>query len=263
MVTAEGRFETLKRSYQCYLDQTYPNRELLILTDGSDEYKWNISKLVEGRDDVRKIYLKAKKGEYTLGGLRNIAVGCCTGDLWMQWDDDDFNAPERIAVQYSFLARRPNAMLCFLGDQLHYYFDKKILYWNNWWWYQSGGMKKYGLIPGTIMAYKKNFPYKYPSSGQFARAAEDSVLTNWMCDNMPSSVEILTEFGYLYMYSFHGKNVWDVEHHINISMNRSLYIDYMIKHRERICRTLKYLNLADEVQVMGRDGLAFTYRCGE
>ena len=263
MVTAGGRFDYLKRSYQCYLDQTYPNRELVIINEGPDEYQWAISKLVEGRTDVRKVFLHAEKREYTLGGLRNVAVACCHGDLWMQWDDDDFNAPERIAVQYSHIARCPQCRVCFLGDQLHFYFDTNELYWENWWWYQSGGLKKYGLIPGTIMAYKKDFPYKYPSSGQFARAAEDSVLTNRYCDERPGQVEIMSEFGYMQIYSFHGKNVWDVQHHQGISKNRGVYVDYLIKHRERVSRTLRYMNFPGEIKVMGRDGLAFSYRCDE
>lgn len=259
MVTAAGRLEPLKRSYQCYLDQTYPNRELVIVNEGPEEYQWEISKLVEGRPDVRKVFLNAKQREYTLGGLRNVAIACSHGELWTQWDDDDFNCPERIAVQYSYMARHPNCRVSFLGDQLHFYFDTNEMYWENWWWYQSGGLKKFGLIPGTIMAYQ-GLPYKYPSFGQFARAAEDSVLTNRVCDERSSEVEILSEFGYMQVYSFHGKNVWDVQHHQGISQYRSVYVDYLIKHRDRICRTLNYMKFPGEIKVMGRDGLAFTYK---
>lgn len=260
MVTAANRLETLKLSYRCYLDQTYPNRELIILNEGPEEYQKQISDLVAGRDDVRKHFLKAKLGEYTLGGLRNVAVALATGDIWMQWDDDDFNAPERIATQYSFFARRPHLLACFLGDQLHYYYDKKEVYWERWMEFQSGGIKKYGLIPGTIMACKKEFPFKYPSSGVFARAAEDSVLTTRLCDTKPSQVEVMSDFGYMQIYSFHGKNVWDVEHHLQISKNRSAFTSFLVKYREQICRTLKYMNFEGEIKVMGRDGVAFVYR---
>jgi glycosyltransferase involved in cell wall biosynthesis len=259
LVTADGRLETFRRSYQCYLDQTYPNRELVIVNEGPASYQNEISQIVDGRPDVKKHFFLVKKGDYTLGGLRNISVALCTGDLWMQWDDDDFNAPERIATQYSFLAKNKQASVCFLGDQLHYYYSNNHLYWDNWKWYDGGNQDKYSLIPGTIMAYKKGFQYKYPSSGSFARAAEDSVLTNQYSDEKPNEIVILSEFGYLHIYSFHGTNVWDEEHHLQISKRRSVCVDYMIKNRDRICRTLKYMKFPGEVQVMGREGLAFVW----
>jgi glycosyltransferase involved in cell wall biosynthesis len=96
MVTANGRFETFIRAARCYADQTYPNRELVVVNEGTKEYQRQIAEHLAGRDDVRLIFLD---GKYTLGGLRNIAIRLCQGPLFCQWDDDDFNSPERLALQ--------------------------------------------------------------------------------------------------------------------------------------------------------------------
>lgn len=255
MVTDTGRFDILKRSYQCYVDQTYVNRELVIVTDGSSEYKDCITNLVSDRNDVRLVFLD---GKYTLGALRNISVGLSHGGMFVQWDDDDFNAPARLAVQCAYLLKHPKARMCFLGDQLHYYFATRHLYWNNW-EKHSGGYKKFGLIPGTILAYTDGFSYRYPSSGEHAAAGEDSVMTGYICETHGEEVLILKNYGYLHVYSFHGKNVWDMEHHLEISKKRSLLRRDLIKHRELVSRTLDYMQLDERIDVVGMDGLAFTW----
>lgn len=255
LVAGPERFECFQRSYRCYLDQTYSNRELVIVNDGPPAYQRQLADHVQGRSDVRLVFLN---NHYRLGALRNIAIGLCFGDLWVQWDDDDFNMPERLAIQCSHLLRHPHARACFLTEQLHYYFATRQLYWNNW-RRVSGGYKKYGLIPGTIMAYKEGLPVRYPAVGDFAGAGEDSVMTTAWCRRNERQILLLSGCGHLYIYSFHGKNVWDVDHHLAISKVRGESCDFLQKHRSFITRTLDYMKFDAVVSVMGNDGLAFTY----
>lgn len=255
MVTAAGRLDQFERSLRCYQDQTYPNRELVIVNEGPPEYQKQIAARVQDRSDVRLVFLN---GRYTLGALRNISVGLSFGDLWVQWDDDDFNMPQRLAVQARFLLRQPKAKVCFLSDQLHYYFPTQQLFWNNW-KIHSGGQKRFGAIPGTVLA-RRDFSFRYPSSGDWARAGEDSVMVGDVCRVDQSQLSLLSDHGYLQIYSFHGKNVWDVEHHLKISEVRGMPRSYMIRHRELLSQTLKYMDFAESVSVMGSDGLAFIWR---
>lgn len=255
LVTAAGRFDYFRRSVQCYIDQTYPNRELVVVNEGPREYQQQIANHLKGRDDVRLIFLD---GKYSLGALRNISIGLCFGDLFVQWDDDDYNAPERLAVQYAYLKRHPAAKVCYLTDQLHYYFTTKRLYWNDWSAFHSGGRKEYSLIPGTIMAYRSGFNVRYPTTGHHCSAGEDSILALGLLED-EDSVLLLNGVGYLHMYTFHGKNVWDVEHHMKISKERSLTAQHILAHRDRVAATLDYLNLDGPVLVTGREGLAFTH----
>lgn len=255
LVTANGRFDYFRRSCQCYFDQTYPNRELVVVNEGSRQYQEQIASFLANRSDVRLIFLD---GKYTLGSLRNISIALSHGDVFVQWDDDDFNTPERIALQFSHLRNHPRARVCYLTDQLHYYFTNKRLFWNDWWEFHSGGRKEYSLIPGTIMAYKEGFSMRYPSSGANCRAGEDSVLAYDLL-KQEDNVLLLHGYGHMQMYTFHGSNVWDLEHHMKISRERSLPSSHLIKYRHKICETLDYLRLDGPIKVTGREGLAFIY----
>lgn len=254
MVTADGRFDYARESYRCYVNQTYPNKELVIITDSEQEYKNQISEMTTGREDVRLVFLT---GKHTLGSLRNASISLMEGDLFVQWDDDDFNMPDRLMVQYAALSKT-DKRVSYLGDQLHYYFPTQQLYWENWWEYHSNYSIRYGLIPGTIMAYRENFAARYPSSGKYAKAGEDSVLSDILC--VKNQITILKNKGYMQMYSYHGKNVWDIKHHLGLSKMRSHDVQFMNFHKEQICSVLKYMNFSPIVKVMGREGLAFTYK---
>lgn len=255
LVTGNGRFEYLKKSVRCYDSQLYPNRELVIVNEGPKSYQDQIVEYIGDREDVRYVFLD---GWYSLGALRNISIALCHGDLFVQWDDDDFNTPERLVVQYNHLSKHQTAKVCFLSDQLHYYFDTNYLFWENWAEFCSGGHAKFSLIPGTIMAWKESFHGRYPSAGPWCSAGEDSVLAYNLCED-ESQVALLPDYGYMQVYSYHGKNVWDVNHHLNISRERAMNCTFMLRHRERICATIDFLKLEGTIKVMGREGLAFTH----
>lgn len=249
----------VRRSVQCYLDQTYPNKELVVVNEGPKEYQEEMDTWFSGlgRSDIRPVWLN---GEYTLGALRNISMGVCRGDYICQWDDDDFCMPFRLSSQYSHLSNTPDANVCYLGDQLHFYFSTGELYWDNWKRYHSGNRLCYSLIPGTLMA-ARDLGVRYPSSGKDAKAGEDSVFSNRLISAMQDQIAILSGMGYMHVYSYHGDNqVYDLTHHNHISKCRSQPRVDVVRHRNQICDTIDYLNLPGEVRVMCRDGLVFTHR---
>jgi glycosyltransferase involved in cell wall biosynthesis len=254
LVTSKGRFEFFKKSVDCFFYQTYKNKQLVIVNEGDKEYQEKIKDYVQGKDNVKLILLD---GYYSLGSLRNISIALCDGDLFVQWDDDDFNSPERLSIQFNVLLKNNKAKICYFGDQLHYYFDKNMLFWENWDMYCSWGNIQYCLIPGTIMAWKNKFEHRYPSAGSFCKAGEDSELAKKIQDD---EIVLLKDFGYTNIYSYHGNNVWDIEHHMNISKKRSMMCDHLLMNKKNICRTLDKVNIADNIKIMGREGLAFIYK---
>lgn len=251
LVTAKGRFDYFQRSYRCYIEQTYPNRELVIVNEGPVEYQQQIAEHVKGRSDIRLIFLD---GKYTLGTLRNISIAVSQGEIFVQWDDDDFNMPERLFRQYHWLASSQKKA-CFLSSQLQYFFPTQELYLTNWAKYGGGnGQMKFSLIPGTIMAYKDGFEFFYPSRTH----GEDSILATEICDTHQAT--LLAGAAHLNVYSFHGKNVYDVNHHRYISQCRSCYAAEVFEMKREIIEALDYFNFAPEVKVVGRDGQAFLYQ---
>lgn len=263
MVTAKGRLDHVKRSLKCYLDQSYPNKELVIVNEGPPEYQSDIDSLVQGRSDVRTVWLS---GEYTLGALRNIAVALSEGELICQWDDDDFCTPQRLSSQYSFMQSHPQCKVCYLSDQLHYYFNDRCLYWDNWKAYASNGIKRCALIPGTLMAYKhlwNDWQVRYPSGGKYAKAGEDTYLADSFLARSEEAVMLLSGKGYMHVYSHHGTNqVFDLKHHRAISDMRSQKREVVIEHKSQIISSLNYYNFG-KVKVMCRDGLVFTHGGGD
>lgn len=70
----------------CFISQTYPNRELIIINDQPNiEYYCDISGV--------KIYNLDKRFK-SLGAKRNYAMSKCSGDFVLITDDDDLYYPE-------------------------------------------------------------------------------------------------------------------------------------------------------------------------
>jgi glycosyltransferase involved in cell wall biosynthesis len=91
------------------VEQTYRPRELLIINDGEERVGLEA-------DNIREIRIE-KVTERTLGDLRNLALELAYGEWVIQWDDDDWYAPDRIERQMR--AMRPGVAV-FLGDIIHY-----------------------------------------------------------------------------------------------------------------------------------------------
>lgn len=259
LVTAAGRFHHVQRSVKCYLNQTYSNKELIVVNEGPVEYQSKMDEWFEliGRLDIRPIWLS---GKYTLGALRNISMAMANGEYFCQWDDDDFCMPYRLAAQYSKLSNTPNAKICYLSDQLHFYFPTGELYWDNWKKYHSGNVLSHSLIPGTILS-ERDIGIRYPSFGEKASAGEDSVFSDRLIEKMKDHICLLSGMGYMHMYSFHGTNqVYNAEHHSNISKFRCQNRSDVIRCRNQICEIINHLELPGEVKIMCRDGLVFTHK---
>jgi glycosyltransferase involved in cell wall biosynthesis len=254
MVTAAGRLEYAKRSIQCFVDQTYPNKELVIVNEGPVEYQHQIEATLNGTP-ARVIWLR---GKYTLGELRNISIYAASGDIICQWDDDDFSFPTRLTAQYSRL-KRAGAAAAYLTNQLHYYFGSSRLYWDDWRVFGSDAQYHNTLIPGSVMTYR-HLPFRYPEQGAFCRAGEDSVMLHELTSHVPrDKVLQINDMGWMHVYSQHGCNqVYGFDHHNDISTLRSHKIEYILQHRDDIETALNYFKFG-KVHVMSRKGVAFEY----
>ncbi|HYI13238.1 MAG TPA: glycosyltransferase [Thermoanaerobaculia bacterium] len=82
----------LPLALECFRQQTYPRRELIVVDDGTD----SVEDLVRGEPDVRYIRLKRR---LTIGAKRNLACREARGEIIAHWDDDDWYGPTRLAVQ--------------------------------------------------------------------------------------------------------------------------------------------------------------------
>ncbi len=142
----------------------------------------------------------------TLGELRNLAVKLAKYPLVCQWDDDDLYHPRRLEIQYAYLKIK-NADFCFLTDQLHLFQEEHLLYWDDW----NAESPPLNLIQGTLMG-KKQLLGQYPA---LSRGEDTPVVMDLVrCGH---KIAALGGMGWIYIYIYTGKNVWDKEHHMAIS----------------------------------------------
>jgi glycosyltransferase involved in cell wall biosynthesis len=87
-----NRRRFVPQSLQYYLQQDYPNRELIIIDDGTDA----IEDLTEGMSGVRYVRLPSRT---SIGAKRNLACRQAQGEIIAHWDDDDWYSPDRLRYQ--------------------------------------------------------------------------------------------------------------------------------------------------------------------
>lgn len=183
MVTGkcEQREWLARGAVRCFEMQTHPAKELIIVNQGGRP-------VCSGHPDVREIIVPPEC-RTTLGDLRNIGLAAASGEWVMLWDDDDWHAPERMAVQVAH-ARKDAAVL--LQSQIRYDFTSHTAFV-----YRAGSG-----IDGTLM-HHRDVAFKYPSE----RRGEDTAFLR----NFKHRETIANDAG-LFVRLFHGANTWDARH---------------------------------------------------
>lgn len=87
-----NRRHFVERSIGLFLAQDYPHRELVVVDDGEDD----VSDLVRPHADVHHLRLPRRT---TIGEKRNLVARDTEGEVLVQWDDDDWYGPARLARQ--------------------------------------------------------------------------------------------------------------------------------------------------------------------
>lgn len=75
-----------------FLAQDYPNKELIVIDDGTDR----VRDVIEGVANVHYVHLARRA---SIGSKRNLACRQARGEIIAHWDDDDWYAPNRLRYQ--------------------------------------------------------------------------------------------------------------------------------------------------------------------
>jgi glycosyltransferase involved in cell wall biosynthesis len=127
--------------------QDYPNRELIILDDGTDP----VRDLVP--DDLRIRYYLID-GKLTVGHKRNLACQEAVGEIILHWDDDDWASDRRLSYQVESLISS-RSEICGL-DRIYFFDLDSAQAWE--YVYKGEGNWIYG---GTL-CYTKEFWSRNP-----------------------------------------------------------------------------------------------------
>jgi len=230
-VTQPDRLPELGRSIRCFARQTHHERELVIVHDGGDAFDRE-ARALAAEFPGERIRVERTESGAGLGALRNVAVGLARGELVCQWDDDDLYHPDRLASQYRRL-RETGSDFCFLTDQLHWFLNTGEFFWDDW----NVEPWPMNLIQGTLLGRRGALP-AYPA---LARGEDTPVLQALHRDG--AKLAGLEDHGYLYIYTYSGKNAWDLAHHGAISSWKRLRRERLEARRGMLADRLKEYGL--------------------
>lgn len=249
MVTRD-RLSLARVAIDCLRRQTHRNLELVLVTDGPPRYGRLLrQEAIElGIPQVRLVQVEGSRR--SLGALRNLSLEAASGEFVCQWDDDDCYHPERVERQLQQL-RSTASDACLLTDHLQYLYDDQAVVWVDW---TLGGRTGYAqLLPGTVLM-RRGLPLRYPESGRFAQRGEDSVLLDSLTERVP--VAGLRGQGHLYLYTYHGRNTFDRDHHHRMAIFSRSAAE-LRSREDLIRRAMGHYPVPRPYLVVGRDGPAF------
>jgi len=195
MVTA-NRVDIARVAIECFERQTWINKELVIIDDGDEDYSDMISSFA-CVDQVRYIKLTASSPRLSLGELRNMSIEEARGEWCVQWDDDEWYHPERLAVQLDAAVQADVGASALKWTLMHVKDDSD----------QSLTFRGDSGIatPGTLMFRKGDVRYPHLARN------EDGVFLRDVKVN--HGLVVLDEaYSHLFIRVFHGSNTWEKDH---------------------------------------------------
>jgi glycosyltransferase involved in cell wall biosynthesis len=185
----------LKRAIECFLAQTYPNKELIILYEDDDvDTEEFLAQGFPVESSIR-LFKAAAYPKMTLGELRNVAIKVARGEFICQWDDDDWYHICRLERQYSklFSEGRHGSILT---QWLVFDHTTAMAYISN-----------VRLWEGSILCRKSVLEEK---AYEDKPLGEDTATIEYLASR--DSLYFLHEVPGLYIYVYHGGNSWNYEH---------------------------------------------------
>lgn len=112
MPTADRR-KLMPRAIAYFLRQDYPEKELIVIDDGTDA----VADLIPKDPRIRYVRLNRR---HTIGAKHNIGCEMANGEIIIHWDDDDWMADWRISCQVRSITPEPVNTLSGLS-RLHFW----------------------------------------------------------------------------------------------------------------------------------------------
>jgi glycosyltransferase involved in cell wall biosynthesis len=82
----------IAQAVKSFQQQDYPERELIVVDDGTD----SIEDLIPKAANIHYLHLRRRA---SIGAKRNLACQHARGEIIAHWDDDDWYAPDRLRYQ--------------------------------------------------------------------------------------------------------------------------------------------------------------------
>lgn len=195
MVTGKNpeRYPLARVSLECFFDQTWSNKEMVIINHGTEK----VCSVSDPR--VKEVFVEKGPG-VTLGDMRNWSIENATGDWCMTWDDDDWHHPTRMQNQMANSRER---------HIITYMWQVRCALTNNCAFYDK-------MPTGQQMSvmYERSTPARYLS----LEAREDTQFMEWFSGKVVCVDNHVGNIGCdptQYVRFYHGRNIWDFGHMMN------------------------------------------------
>ena len=130
LIPAYNHENYVQESIQSVIDQTYKNIELIVVDDGSKDSTWQ--KIQEMKEICEKrfsnIHFETKDNEGTSATLNKL-LSLASGEYISILASDDKFKPQLIEIEYEFLSKHPDYVLC-VGDNEIIDPKSKTCYWD-------------------------------------------------------------------------------------------------------------------------------------
>ncbi len=190
-----GVHRHLSRAVACFEAQTYLNSELIVIFVELDQQSKEL--LYNHPEHGKRIKLWQVPEHHTIGKRRNFGYESARGEFFATWDDDDWHAPTRLAWQMGTIIGA-NKQACVLHRVL--LFDETT---------QEASLSTERGWENTLVCRREipRFPIKWPELDR----GEDTKLIREL--ERSCRLAVTADSEELYVYTFHGKNIWNQEHH--------------------------------------------------
>ncbi|SHN36113.1 glycosyltransferase family 2 protein [Mucilaginibacter sp. OK098] len=189
----KNKLQLLQRAVKCFLNQSYPNKELIVLFEDGNDAVLEYSKSLNLKNI--KFVAVPIQPKLTLGELRNLSIQASSGEYFCQWDDDDWYHNDRLSFQFNEMIAN--------GKQASALAYKIIFNMSTSESYLSG----VGPWPGTIICQTSlignDLSYPALSRHEDADFLDQLSVTNRLFPVIKPS---------LYIYIYHGNNTFGSEH---------------------------------------------------
>lgn len=245
LMVTKNRHKQVKNSVQCYLNQTYDNRELVVVCDDDRQTQQYIQSL--DRPDIRFIDVDPSP-DLTLGKLRNIAIENAHGHYITQWDDDDWYNPARIMTQVMLL-EEAKVDIILLGQWVAVWPDQKK--------YTLSFYRRDGWEGSMLMIKDKAVKYE-----ELRKAEDTKFIAALRKNKLRFFVTNPPQYALLYVYNVHDTNTWTEEHFTSLFSN-SYDIASLSGDSFRAASYAEELAKAVQQEYIGYETTNYYYNLGE
>lgn len=198
IMPTRDRPEFALQAVRYFCDQDYPNKEMVVLEDGTP----SLAGLLP--DDPRIRYIATGVPTRSIGAMRNQACELARGEIVAHWDDDDWYGPRRLTRQVEAI-NSGDADLTGLRDSVML----DLATWRFWRCEPDLHRRIFyiGDIHGATMVYRRRLweEAKFPDQS----LAEDAVFLDQALRG-GARLQRIDADG-LFIYVRHGANAWEME----------------------------------------------------